>query len=261
MPIDIVEGDSAYQNIAALPANVLLYGPPGSEKTTDAVRAFCSGNTCSAFFIPCEDGALKIIPARGLPVPGHVKETVKTWQQMVETIAWLGQNGRGRYRAVIIDTISTLTANMYKDLEAANASSKNKYLTPVAMRGALFQLREWIRMLGMHCVMIAHAMPPTVKDGVFYLGGPLLAPKTMIEDYHGQLDTVLRVDYLTPVGRPPMRVYWTGGNTWPAELNPLQPPVDWRYWRMKNREGVAQAVVPADLAAFLRARQPPYANL
>lgn len=260
MPIEIVEGAAALQNVASLPANVLLYGPPGSGKTTDAVTAFTQGTTCNAFFIPCEDGALKIIAARGLPVPGHPKDTVKTWGQMVETIAWLAQN-RGRYRAVIIDTVSTLTANMYKDFEAQNAGSKNKYLTPVAMRSCLYQLREWIRLLGLHCVLIAHAMPPAVKDGVFYLGGPLMAPKTMIEDYHGQLDSVLRVDHIVPLGRPAMRVYWTGGDAWPTELNPMQPPPDWRYWRAKNREGVAQAVVPADLAAFLRARQPPYAGL
>jgi hypothetical protein len=260
LSIEIVQGAAAQANVVSLPANLLLYGPPGSGKTTDAVQAFTVDGRCTAFAIPCEDGALKIIAARGLPVPDHPKYTVKTWGQMVETIAWLANN-RQHYRAVIIDTVSTLTSNMYKDLEAQNAGTKNKFLTPLAMRAMLYQLREWIRLLGLHSVFIAHAMPPAVKDNVFYTGGPLMAPKTMIEDYHGQLDSVLRVDYVTPLGRPPMRVYWTGGEVWPQELQPMQPPGDWRAWRAKNREGVAQMIVPADLGAFLRARQPPYVGL
>jgi hypothetical protein len=72
---------------------------------------------------------------------------------------------------------------------------------------------------------------------------------------------VLRVDYIAPPGAAPMRVYYTGGTDWPAELGPLSQPPDWRQWRTKNREGCGQAIVPADLGAFLRIRQPPYAGL
>lgn len=75
MPIDIVTGSAAQQNAAGLPINVLLYGQPGTLKTTDAVSTFFRPDgSCSAFVIPCEDGALKTIAKRGWPVPDHTKD-------------------------------------------------------------------------------------------------------------------------------------------------------------------------------------------
>ena len=92
-------------------------------------------------------------------------------------------------------------------------------------------------------------------------GGFSLSPKSLVGDFFGHVDTVLRVDHLVLPGRAPMRVMYTGGEQWPPELGTFGQPQDWRMWRTKNREGVGQAVVPADLGAFLRARQPPYAGL
>jgi len=238
----------------------MLYGPPGSEKTTDAVRAFTRDGRCTAFVIPCEDGALKPIAARGMPVPDHVTEPVKSWSAMSQAIGWIAQN-RQNYSAVIIDTISTFSAYLYRDVEKQYEGNKNKFLIPTTCRNYLYLLREWIRQLGLHSIFVAHAMAPAVLDGVFYRGGPLLTPKSMIEQYHGQIDSVLRVDTLALPGRPPFRVYWTGGELWPQELGVLTQPPDWRSWRTKNREGCGAAVVPADLGAFLRGRVPPYAGL
>lgn len=258
MPIEIVSGDAAYANVVALPANVLIYGPPGIGKTTDAVTAFTRDGRCTAFVIPCGDGALKNVAARGLPIPAHPKHPVKNWGQMVETIAWLGQN-RDKFSAVILDDFSTFAAALYKDAEAQFKGEKNKFAIPNAVRMCLVQLREWVRLLGLHSVFIGHPLPPVVLDGIFYPGGFALAPKTLVAEFFGQLDTVLRVDWFAPLGRSPIRVYYTGGEIWPSELG-MAPP-DMRQWRVKNREGVNQAVVPADLAALLRARNPPYVGL
>lgn len=260
MPIRILTGQDAQANVAGQPCNVMLYGPPGTLKTTDAVAAFIRDGRCNAFVIPCEDGALKPILARGWPVPDHPERTVKTWSDLQETIAWLAPN-RQRYTAVIVDTVSTLTTYLLKEAEAQGVGSKNKFAIWSLMRTYLFSLREWIRMLGLHSVFIAHASPPSVADGVFYRGGPLLSPKTMMEQYFGLVDTVLRVDHVAVPGQGVSRVYWTGGEVWPQALGMLGIPPDSRAWAVKNREGCAQAVVPADLGAFLRARQPPYAGL
>ena len=260
MTIEIVSGQAAVDNLAGLPANILLYGPPGSEKTTDAVRAFCKDGRCSAFVITCEDGALKPILARGLPVPDHTKSPVKTWQDLSDTMGWLAQN-KGRYNAVIIDTISTLCAYLYKETETKFENNKNKFLIPQMMRNYLYVLREWCRWIGIHCVMVGHAAGPEMRDGVLYRGGPLLSPKSMIEQYHGLIDTMLRVDFVQIPGmnsNRPVRVYWTGGNDFSTLGNLFQPPPDWALWRTKNREGVNDAIVPADLHAFLARRTPPY---
>lgn len=263
MPIEIAAGQDAINNLASLPANVMLYGPPGSEKTTDAVKAFCKDGRCTAFVIPCEDGALKPILARGLPVPDHVRQPVKSWQEMTETLNWLGQN-RNRYNAVIIDTISTFCAYLYKETEKQFENNKNKFLIPQAMRNYLYVLREFTRYIGLHCVLVAHGSAPEMKEGVFYRGGPLMSPKSMIEQYHGLIDTVLRVDWVQIPGQngnKPIRVYWTGGTDFTSAGNLFQPPPDWNFWRTKNREGVADAFVPADLHAFLKMRNPPYQGI
>lgn len=261
MTIEIASGADAVANIAGQPANVILYGPPGSGKTTDAITTFCKDGKCSAFVIPCEDGALKPILARGLPVPDHVRSPVKSWSEMEQAMAWLWQN-RGRYSACVIDGLSTFTTYLNKEIEEKYAGSKNKFIVWTTMRNCLYMIREWLRAIGLHGVFTCHAMSPVVQDGVFYLGGPMLSPKTMIESYYGLVDTVLRVDHLTIPGKPPTRVYWTGGLDWPSELGPLaQPPPDWRGWRAKNREGCGRAIVPADLGAFLRSRTPPYPGL
>lgn len=262
MAVDIVTGPDAYKNLADLPAFLMLYGMPGTLKTTDAVSAFCKDGRCSAFVIPCEDGALKPIIARGLPVPDHPRQPVKSWQAMAETIQWLGQN-RHKYNALIIDTISTWCNYAYNELEEQHKGNRNKFMIPVEMRNRLYHIREWCRLIGLHVIMIGHSMAPEVREGVFYRGGPLLSPKSMIEQYFGLVDTVLRVDYTsipTVNGGKPMRVYWTGGTHFPPELGSLfQPPSDWQFWRTKNREGVADALVPADLLGFLKRRNPPYA--
>jgi hypothetical protein len=260
MAIEIVTGAAAAANVANTPANVLLYGGPGLRKTTDAVDAFTSNGRCHAFHIPCEDGALKTIAALGKPMPDHPKQTVKSWAALCEVIAWLAQN-RQNYTAVIIDTLSTLATYMYRDVEAMNVNNKNKFAGPVAMRSMLFNLREWIRMLGLHSVFIAHPLPPVVQEGIFFPGGFEISPKTLIPQYFGLLDTVLRVDWLRMPGQPATRVYYTGGEVWPQQLGTFGMPTDAALWRVKNREGCNQMVVPADLGAFLRARQPPYPGI
>lgn len=261
---EIVTGAAAQADILGLPANVLLYGTGGLGKTTDAVAAFCKDGRCNAFVIPCEDGGLKGPAARGLPVPDHPRSTVKSWEQMKYTIAWLSQY-RQNYSAVIVDGLSTLTNYMYREA-TETIKPKNKWDIPVFVRNNLFYLREWIRALGLHSVFVGHALPPAVVDGIFYPGSPLMQPKSMINDYYGLVDTVLRVDYVYPAGAvpgatvavAPVRAYYTGGEIWNPQF--MQPP-DYRLWRAKNREGCNNAIVPADLSGFLRSRQPPYGGL
>jgi len=243
-----------------MPANVLLMGAPGTLKTTDAIEAFTVGDKCSAFVIVCEDGALKSILGRSRVVPAHTQETVKSWAALEGAIAWIAQpENRSRFRAVIVDGLTALSTYLYNEA-TATLKGKNKFDIPTAVRQRLFLLREWIRMLGMHSIFIAHEDPPAVQDGIFYPGAMKLSPRSMVREYFGQLDSVLRVAWINPIGQAPVRVYYTGGSIWPTEAGPVPPP-DLAQWLVKNREGCNYAVVPANLAAFLRMRQPPYVGL
>jgi len=259
MPIEVVSGAAAVANVASECFFLMLYGPPGTQKTTDAVQAFARPDGSNgAFFIPCEDGALKPILARGLAVPDHPREVVRTWEGMCEAVAFAAAN-RNRYSAVIIDTLSTWTANVYKHLEDTHKGNRNKFAIPLQMRQYLYQMRIGARNLGLHVVMIAHAQPPMYdpETGAFKShGGPLLAPRTAIDLFYGEVDSVLRVDSLPVLGGR-QRVYFTGGEEWPPGI----VPADAHLWRAKNREGCGLAVVPADLGAFVRARKPPYSGL
>ena len=257
MPIEIVTGAEAQANVAGMPANVLVYGGPGTGKTTDAVTMFTRDGRCSAFYIPFEDGALKPILARGLPVPDGPKLAVKTWPALCEALQWLLEHHRN-YTGVILDGLTPFSAYIYSAEQ--QRGHKNKFDVPLIVRQNLFNLREWIRQLGLHSIFIAHAEPPAVQEGVFYHGAMKLAPRSIVREYFGQIDTVLRVDWLQVPGRAPMRVYYTGGEDWPTSLGPILPP-DLRHRLVKNREGCNQAVVPADLGAFLRSRRPAYTGL
>ncbi len=206
MSISIVTGNDAAANVAALPANICIYGPPGSQKTTDSFAAFTANGRCTAFAIPCEDGALKILASRGMPIPDHPQHTVKSWGQMQGVIEWLHKNAAGRYNAVVVDGFTPLSAYLYMEAEGQLKGSKNKFLVPTMVRQWLFSLREWIRMLGMHSVFIAHAEPPAVQDGVFYQGSFKCTPRSIVREYFGQLDTVLRVDHIVPYGQEQQRV-------------------------------------------------------
>lgn len=261
MPIDIVTGADARANVAGQPVNVMLYGPPGTEKTSDAVRLFVEGGRGRCFTIPCEDNALKAIASRGWEIPDHPKQTVKSWAAMTESIAWL-YNYRQHYTGLVLDSFSVFTNYLYKEAEDVHKGERNKFAIPMAVRTCLLQLREWLRLLGMHVIITAHPQPPAVQDGVFYTGGFAMSPKTLIDTFFGQIDTVMRIGHVQTVpGQPPKRVYFTGGTEWPAELPAMSQPPDWRFWRTKNREGCNLAIVEADLGKFLRARQPPYAGL
>lgn len=259
MSIEIVTGADAQANVASMPANVLLMGAPGTLKTQDALEAFTGPDgKCHAFVIPCEDGALKTWLSRGGVVPDHPKQTVKSWAALTETIAWVAQN-RTRYSAVVLDGLTPLSTYLYNEA-TETLKGKNKFDIPVKVRSQLFSLREWIRMLGLHSVFIAHEEPPAVQEGIFYPGAMKLSPRSMTREYFGQLDTVLRVAWYYTIGRPPVRVYYTGGEVWPTELGPMPPP-DLAQWLTKNREGCNYAVMPANLLAFLRRRVPPYTGL
>ena len=78
-------------------------------KSTDAARAFTKNGRCNAFFIPCEDGALKAIAARGMPVPDHPKQTVKSWGAMCEALGWLYEH-RANYVGCVIDGLSAFSS-------------------------------------------------------------------------------------------------------------------------------------------------------
>lgn len=266
MPIEIFTGDAAVANASSLPANVLLYSGPGMGKSTDAVAAFCKDGRCTAFVIQCEPNAVKSPVKRGFPVPEH-SAVVETWEDMQHVCTWLWEH-RTRYTAAIIDGWSVFCSSLYKQAtETVGKAAKNKYDIPTWVRGRMFELRTFLRNLGLHTVLLAHPIAPGVVEGVFYQGGFAMTPKTLVSEFFQITDTVLRVDNvypaqanaLAPTAPPePTRVYFTGGNIWPEQF--VQPP-DWRFWRTKNREGCNAAIVPADLGAFLRASRPPYAGL
>lgn len=260
MAINIVSGAAAAANVAAEPCNLILYGPPGIGKTTDAVSAFTRDGRCNAFFISCEDGALKPILARGLPVPDHAQAPVKTWDDLCEVMAYVAAN-RHLYSAVIIDTMTTWTANVYRQLEANKP--KNKWEVPTQMRNMLYSIREGCRNLGLHVVYIAHEAAPYYDEERKQhvgKGGPALSPKTAFGLFQGVIDTILRVHTLQlGFGGSLQRVYSTGGPDWPKEAGARPSELD--LWWAKNREGCASAIVPADLGTFLRGRVPPYAGL
>lgn len=268
MTVEIFTGAAAQANAAAMPANILLYSDPGMGKSTDAVAAFCSDGACRAFVVQCEDNAIKAPVSRGLPTPEH-SGTIKTWEDMYQACAFV-QHYKSRYSALIVDGFSIFSSNLYKQAqETIGKSAKNKFDVPVFVRTKLIEFRGWLRDIGLHSVLIAHSVQPAMQDGIFYPGGFSVTPKSLIGDYYSQTDTVLRVGYVYPTAptTPPMpgaplpeptRVYFTGGQAWPEQF---AQPHDWRFWRTKNREGCNSAVVPADLGAFLRAKQPPYGGL
>jgi hypothetical protein len=265
VPIEIFTGDAAVANAVSMPANVLMYSGPGLGKSTDAVAAFCKDGRCTAFVAQCEPNAIKAPISRGLPTPEH-SGVIETWEDMQTVCAFLWQN-RTRYSAAIFDGFSVFSSNLYKQAQET-VKSKSKWDIPVFVRTCLLQFRSFLRSLGLHTVIIAHAIPPGVQEGVFYQGGFALTPKSLINEYFSLTDTVLRVDYVSPaaptnalppaVPPSPVRVYFTGGQQFPEAF--AQPP-DWRFWRTKNREGCNDAIVQADLGAFLRGRRPPYAGL
>ena len=130
------------------------------------------------------------------------------------------------------------------------------------VRNAVFPLRDWFRALGLHCIFVAHALPPAVQDGIFYQGMFEVIPKSIGRILFGEIDTVLRVDYISRApGEADACVLHRRGSL-AAALGPLSVPAPvGRNWLAKNREGCNQAVVPADLGAFLSSRRPAYQGL
>lgn len=261
MMIEIVKGAAALSNVADEPCNVLVYAEPGFGKTTDAVKAMTVDGVCRAFFVSTEEGALKPalkLVADGLlkEMPHHTKTPVRSFEEVGQCFEFAASAG---YSGVIVDSLSTLTNIVYPALEASMKGVKNKYEIPVRMRGYLSWLRDGARALGIHVIYVAHTSGPFVDDNKnFCKGGPLMVPRTAGHLFYPRLDTILRGAMLQ-VGTQAHRVYYTGGTEWPQGMG--MPPNDWLWWWAKNREGCNDAIIPADLGAFLRARQPPYKGL
>lgn len=268
--MEILSGDVAAAAVAAEACNLMVYGGPGLGKTTEAVRAFCKGGRCTAFYVQCEHGALKPIAARlavdpELAMPDTPKDpatgqvlTVVGWEPLWACLVHVAQN-RGRYNALIVDTLTAWTTSTTEQLKAQGFGGKNGWAVPMQIYSYLDALRTYARQLGIHIVYTAHARAPGVQDGVFYQGGPETSPKRAGSYFYGAVDTMLRVDLMQIAGQV-QRVYYTGGLEW--DMSTLgMAPASWQQWFQKNREGVQQAVVPADLGAYLRARKPPYPGL
>lgn len=259
MPLDIISGEAAAAAIAAEPWNGMLYGGPGVGKTTQAVEAFTRDGRCTAFFVQCEEGALKPILARGSVIPDHPKGGIVVgWDAMYACFEHV-HNNRGRYTALIVDNLTAWTANTEVALKAQGYGKRNGWEIPIMIRDYLITMRRFGRQLGVHIVYLAHAREAYTEDGFAYLGGPALYPKKAASLFYGAVDTMLRAGYLQ-AGNKINRVFYTGGLEWPVEYG-MMPPADLLHWFQKNREGVQPAVVPADLGAYLRARRPPYAGL
>ena len=261
MAIEIVSGDAAVANIASEACNLMLYSPPGYGKTTDAVMTWIRDNRCRAFVIQGDPGGLKPILARGLPIPDHTKRVVTTFEEVVEACMFAGSR-RDLYDAVIFDGYSSWNETIVQALESRNY--KNKYALWNEIRGYLFAIRNGCRQLGIHVVYIAHERQPWFDEQRnFHPGGPQMAPKTVTQQLVGGVDSILRIGRVNG-----QRVYFTGGSEWPVALG-ATPPADMWSWYTKNREGVNQAVIPADpggvwntgLRNFLQARRPPYAGV
>lgn len=263
--MEILSGDAVSAAVASEACNLLLYGGPGIGKTTEAVKAFIRDGRCLAFYVQAEEGALKSILAHDppLPMPDTVKgvngvHTVVGWDQLWACLMHVAQN-RGKYTALIIDTLTAWTASTMLQLQQAGFGNKNGWAIPVLIRDYLTVLRNVARQLGVHVIYTAHARDPYVEDGVFYQGGPSLSPKKAGTMFYGAVDTMLRAEIMQVQGKS-RRVYITGGLEWDTTTLGMAP-TSWHQWFQKNREAVQQAVVPADLGAYLRARKPPYPGL
>jgi hypothetical protein len=251
MPIEIVTGQAALTNVADEPFNCMIYGPPGIGKTTEAVKTFVDGNVCTAFVAQCDEGALKPIVDK-YPMPAHTKYVVRNYNDLCEAAI---AAEKGKYSALIVDSLTTWTTVMYPQIEAS-LKTNNKWAIPVAMRNMLSEFRDGCRQLGIHVIYIAHAMPPFKDDnGNFVHGGPSLTPKTAGALFFPRIDTMLRMEALQ-VGNNVHRIFYTGGMEWPSQLGIR--PNDILLWRQKNREGCNWAAVPADLREFYSGRNPPY---
>lgn len=256
MTVQIISGAEVAARVAAESVNLMLYGDPGTRKTTDAVEATIKDGRSRALYIPCEPGGLKSVVAQGLPAPDSFPHVVTTWEELAKGVEHAMKH-RDRYDWVIVDTLTAWNASMVRAMEATK--QRNAWDGWKEIKKALIYLRDGCRAAGLHIIYIAHGTPPTMDEkGTFWAGSPSMQPKSAIKEFVGGIDSVLRVGYLTTMGKT-TRVYYTGGEAWPDGLG--AQPLDLRAWYAKNRDGVNWACVPADLSAYLKMRQPPYPGL
>lgn len=258
MGIEILSGPAAAAAVAGEASNLLLYGGPGVGKTTQACDAFYRDGQFTCFAVVCEEGALKPILVKYGHVPDHTTTIIRGWTPLWECVIHVASN-RNKYNAMIVDNLTAWTAGTEAELKAAGYGKTNGWQVPIMIRDMLTAFRDACRRLGVHVIYIAHSRDPYTEEGVFYQGGPAMNPKKASNLFYGAVDTMLRAEVMNIQGKA-TRVYYTGGLEWDMGMLGLPPP-SWLQFFQKNREGVAQAVVPADLGAYLRARKPPFQGL
>jgi hypothetical protein len=213
------------------PAVVVVYGPSGMGKTTDALFSFPMG---LFFALP---GALK--PA--LRVVGwdpHAAGQVVPVADMHTAVSALRQVKPGVFDAVIVDDLSLLAERTMQQLEIKHNGSRNKFAMWDELRDTVIKFREAARECGLHVVLNTHERQPETHDGTFFRGGPALPSKTLTERIPHIADTVLRA-----ASDPTTPGQWKGV----YKCEPANP-----QWVMKDRHGCCPPTCPQNLGEILR---------
>jgi hypothetical protein len=176
------------------PLVVLIYGPSGAGKTTDAVYSFPN-----ALHIASR-GAL--LPAQHVCGYQPAEIAVSTIDEATQQLQRLSSQG-AKYDSVVVDDFSYVVEKTFTLIEQKYARSNNNFAKFSDLARTALQFRDTARHMNCHVILNCWEKAPRSQNGQSLKGGPQLTGK-LVDAIPALCDVVYRT------GFEPMRKPWAG---------------------------------------------------
>ena len=210
-------------------ATILIYGNTKVGKTLDACHTFKKGIVLLAE----PDGLASVVSNLGYE-PKHIPltnldEPEVELVQAVETVRPMMMDGR--CSCVILDTGTELGNRLLSSFR--RRFPKNGFGAFGFVQDTIQDLIRRLQTTPAAFVMLCHESSPTIKDGIKYLGGPLLPSKPLTQTVPTMFSVLLRA-----------RIHDRFGRVYECTKDPCD-------WQMGDRYGATANLQPLDLRPIM----------
>ena len=221
----------------------IIYGPSGTGKSLTALRAMPN-----AYFVGPKNGVALLAATKCGWMPKYVNDSIAFIEEINALLVTDAQGKRtlpADCDGLVIDDASILADRSFRRAEPAQRVAGGGYGPFVFIANLLFNLRDLSRYANVPVILIFHAQPPWMDEGVRLKGGPWL-PGRIAPIHFPPIADFVYYSPGTPIGSPK-------DNEWHGVLMNDEHDPDW-YMKDRTDSAVKDLrVAPGNLRELMTA--------